>query len=154
MKYISLNENGNYDILLKAVKNVISKTDVNKLSWKDDPSFENGTQAVYTIMKEKLNGAYTERFVMTVLALKSLIMGHNMVHLCQIKNENTPFDANGWVVVCVDDYPMFHISPSDLNMNDIKEIVNVIDDKEDHPFKWKGTNKIQEFLYMLDAVTE
>ncbi len=107
------------------------------------------------IYERKLNGAYAERFMTTLGMIPSLIENEYSVRLVQFaKEEGTPFDASGWIVMIIETMPMFHISPDDLDARDIADLVEVLTDNQDPSVSWKGTNKVGEFHAILMATRE
>lgn len=140
--------------------------------WKNAPEFVDGkfqhssgwgdqqkTRAIspteaLAIYKEKLDGAYGERFLQTIATVAGLVSKGHRVALIQVQDEpGIPFDANGWVVVSINGYPLFHISPEDLPMTKVAEagLVTVVAKNtpaaEEHG--WKQTNKIDEYGLLL-----
>lgn len=115
------------------------------------------TQAL-AIYEAKLNGAYGERFLLTVATVSSLVEKGHKVALLQLQDEpGVPFDAKGWVVISVNGYPLFHVSPDDLPMEKVAEagIVSLVEKgtptAEEHG--WKGTNKVEEYAMILRWAT-
>ena len=81
------------------------------------------------VMEEKLNGAYSERLLLTVAYITSAVKaGVKVAFLQKAKEPGLPFKADGWVVVSVGTYPMFHVAPSDLALGDLAEagLVNIV----------------------------
>ncbi len=108
-----------------------------------------------SIYKGKLEGAYGERFAITMALLAGLIRHGKKVALLQVHEEpNAPFDAQGWVVVSIEGYPLFHLSPEDLPMAKVAELglitVVVKGSDEERVHAWKSTNKVQELSMLLD----
>ena len=144
-------------------------------AWKNAPEHKNGefshttgwgpaatTQSLSAeqaldLYKQKLDGAYGERFLMTIAAIAGFVEKGHKVALLQLQEEGTPFDARGWVVVSVNGYPMFHISPDDLPMEKVAEagLVRVIAKNSEaaQEHAWKGTDKLQEFGLLLKWAT-
>ena len=107
------------------------------------------------IFEEKLNGAYGERFVMSLGTVAALIQNGYSVRLVQFQKETgVPFDANGWTVLVVETMPVFHISPDDLDASAIADVVEVLPDNEAPDVSWKGTNKVGEFAALLRGSLE
>ena len=102
------------------------------------------------IMKGKLNGAYGERFITSLGTIAALIANGYNVRLVQFGSEpGVPFDAEGWTVMIVETMPVFHISPDDLRMSDVADIVEILDDNQAPDVSWKNTNKVGEFKALL-----
>lgn len=102
------------------------------------------------IMKKKLNGAYGERFVTSLGMVAALIANGYAVRFVQFRKEpGLPFDTAGWTVMVVESMPLFHVSPDDLHLADVADIVEILDDNKDPAVSWKGTNKVGEFVALL-----
>jgi hypothetical protein len=117
-------------------------------------SKEISAQEALDIGEAKLNGAYSERWLLSAAYIISAVTnGHKVALLQKTEEQGTPFDAAGWVVVSVNGYPMFHISPKDLPMAELAEagLVSVVqkDSDEAKTHDWKGTNKVQEYALLL-----
>lgn len=124
--------------------------------WGDsETKLEISTQEAFKIYESKLNGAYGERFAMTVAMLPGLIENGYSVSLVQFAQEKgIPFNANGWLVVIVESMPIFHISPDDLSGNDVEEMVNILCDNQHTDVCWKKTDKVGEFNALLQGSVE
>lgn len=68
--------------------------------------------------------------------------------------EGVPFDAEGWTVMVIETMPMFHISPDDLRVADVVDLVEVVPDNSAPDVAWKGTNKVGEFAALLAGATQ
>lgn len=109
------------------------------------------------IYKAKLDGAYGERFLLTVATIAALVQRGSKVSLLQLSNESgVPFDAHGWVVVSIDGHPMFHISPDDLPLEDVQRagLISVLhhDSPEAKQHGWKGTTKLDEVAHIFSLL--
>lgn len=108
-----------------------------------------------SIYEGKLNGAYGERFALTMALIPGLIRQGKKVALLQIqKEEGTPFDATGWLVLSIEGHPAFHLAPWDLPMGEVEKtglVTLVVEGSEEAKIHgWKGTNKVQELSNILD----
>ncbi len=102
------------------------------------------------IMSKKLDGAYGERFIMSLGTISALIRNGYSVRFVQFaKEEGTPFDASGWTVIVVETMPIFHINPDDLRAEDISDLVEILPNNEAPDVSWKGTDKLGEFRALL-----
>lgn len=102
------------------------------------------------IMSRKLDGAYAERFITSLGLVAALISNGYTVRFVQFRKEpGVPFDAEGWTVMVVETMPMFHISPDDLRLEDIADVVEILDDNQAPDVCWKQTNKVGEFAALL-----
>lgn len=111
-----------------------------------------GAEAV-SIMKRKLDGAYGERFITSLGTVAALIANGYSVRLVQFRKEaGVPFDAEGWTVMVIETMPIFHISPDDLRLEDVADVVEILDDNQAADVCWKQTNKIGEFAALLAGV--
>jgi len=116
---------------------------------------EVSTKEAFEIYESKLNGAYGERFAITMALLAGLVRQGKKIALLQLqKEEGTPFDATGWVVLSIEGYPMFHLAPWDLPMDEVNKagLLNVIAENSSEAMEhnYKGTNKVQELSMLLD----
>jgi SMODS-associating 4TM effector domain len=115
------------------------------------------TQRALDIYKAKLDGAYSERFVLSVCtAIAAAERGREVALLQFAKEPNVPFDATGWLVLTVDGHPLFHLSPTDLPTAKANEAGLVTVVPQDSPlaakFDHKGMNKVEEFRMLLDMM--
>lgn len=135
--------------------------------WKNDPAYAedgsiiiDGASATPTAandrMKEKLNGAYGERFLTTLGFIHALIAKGKKVAILQKAEKGLPFNADGWVILCIEGYPMFHVAPWDLPMGEISELVSLVSEgTEEYSWtEWKGTDKVSEYTMLLNWLTE
>jgi len=107
------------------------------------------------VMNEKLNGAYGERFIMSLGTISALINNGYNVRFVQFQSEpGVPFDAAGWTVIVVESMPLFHISPEDLRCEGLGDLVEVLESNESPDVCWKQTNKIGEFQALLAGAAE
>ena len=75
---------------------------------------EIGGTEVAEIFGDKLNGAYGERLMLTVALVVSLVARGHKVAILSKREEGTPFDPEGWLVLSIDQFPYFHLAPWDL----------------------------------------
>ena len=107
------------------------------------------------VMKGKINGAYGERFITSLSTIAALIRNGYDVRFVQFNNEpGIPFDAAGWTVLIVETMPIFHISPDDLRLEDVADIVEMLIDNKDPSVSCKKTNKVGEFTALLRGAVE
>ncbi|MFA4819257.1 MAG: hypothetical protein WC621_05460 [Patescibacteria group bacterium] len=170
MKYLTIEL---LSILFTIVKEEITHKGTSFYSWvnapevKDEKIFhtsgwgdnaqtkEISVQQAFEIYEGKLNGAYGERFAITMALLVGLIRQGKKVALLQLqKEEGTPFDATGWVVLSIEKHPAFHLAPWDLPMTKVNEagLLNLVleNSPEAKEHGYKGTNKVQELCMLLD----
>lgn len=113
-----------------------------------------GAQALET-MSKKLDGAYGERFIMSLGTIAALIANGYTVRFVQFRAEpGVPFDASGWTVIVVETMPIFHISPDDLWLANVADVVEMLDDNSTEDVCWKQTNKVGEFAALMAGVTQ
>lgn len=173
MKLIFLTS-ANISILFAAAIKRLVENGADFYGWKNSPEFKgqkffqlqgwgdsakevevtsDGALAIY---KNKLDGAYGERFLNTLGMIFALVSKEKQVAILQKNEEGLPFDAAGWIIICIEGYPMFHVSPDDLSMSDIAGIVNLV--QEGTPeyawTEWKGTDKVSEYTMLLNWLTE
>ncbi len=107
------------------------------------------------IYKKKLDGAYGERFVMSLGLIASLIANGYSVRFVQFQKEaGVPFNASGWTVIVVETMPIFHIAPEDLRLSDVQDLVEILTDNQAPDVAWKKTNKVGEFAALLAGSIE
>jgi len=107
------------------------------------------------IMEGKLNGAYGERFLTSLGLVAALIRNGYSVRFVQFQEEEgVPFDASGWTVMVIEKMPIFHISPDDLRLEDVADIVEILTDNNAPDVCWKQTNKVGEFTALLRGALE
>lgn len=107
------------------------------------------------IMSSKLDGAYGERFVMSLGLISALIRNGYSVRFVQFQAEKgVPFDASGWTVMVIETMPVFHISPDDLRAKDISDLVEILSDNSAPDVAWKSTDKVGEFTALLAGSLE
>lgn len=107
------------------------------------------------IMNQKLNGAYGERFITSLGTVAALIANGYHVRFVQFRSEpGVPFNASGWTVMVVEGMPIFHISPEDLKLADVGDLVEILDDNSDPAVSWKNTNKVGEFEALLQGACQ
>lgn len=160
-------------VLLNIVKSAIALKGAGFYGWINAPEVKNGVlthtsgwgsdvktvevsaQEALDIYESKLNGAYGERFVLTMALIPGLIRQGQKVALLQIqKEEGLPFNAEGWLVLSIEGFPLFHLAPWDLPMAEVEEagLVTLVTEgsEEASIHGWKGTDKVQEFSSILD----
>jgi len=102
------------------------------------------------ILKKKLDGVYGERFVCSLGTVAALIANDYTVRFVQFRKEQgVPFDAQGWTVMVIESMPIFHVSPDDLCLADVADVVEILDDNSAPDVCWKQTNKVGEFAALL-----
>jgi hypothetical protein len=159
--------------LFNIVKKEIALKGAAFYGWVNAPVIENGVfthttgwgentqtrevsgQEALDIYKSKLDGAYGERFALTMALIPGLIRQGKKIALLQIKKEEgIPFDAAGWLVLSIEGYPLFHLAPWDLPMAEVEEagiITLVVEGSEEADIHgWKGTDKVVELSNILD----
>lgn len=152
--------------IVAAATKKINENGQNFYGWKNSPTFiggewHDGESADATVItagvassqsEAKLNGAYGERFVMSLGMISALIANGYNIRFVQFNSEpGVPFNAEGWTVIVVETMPIFHIAPWDLAMEDVSEIVELLNDNSTEDVSWKGTNKVGEFKALLDG---
>jgi len=115
-----------------------------------DSAEEISGEEALAIYKRKLDGAYGERFV-TSLGMVAILIAHGYsVRFVQFRKEPcVPFDATGWTVIVIEGMPLFHVSPDDLRLADVVDIVEILDDNQAPDVCWKQTDKVGEFAALL-----
>jgi len=104
------------------------------------------------IYKRKLDGVYGERFITSLGTIAALIANGYSVRLVQFYKEvGLPFDAEGWLVVIIETMPIFHVSPGDLRLEQVADLVEVLDDNQAPDVCHKGTDKPGEFAALLQG---
>lgn len=159
--------------LITLVKLAISKKGADFYGWKNSPEVRDGAlvhtsgfgsdtktekvsiEEALDIFKSKLDGAYGERFALTMATICGLVRQGRKVALLQIqKEEGTPFNAEGWLVVSIEGFPLFHIAPWDLPMAEVEKagLVTLVKEgsEEAQVHAWKNTTKVDEFSSILD----
>lgn len=124
--------------------------------WGDQATTREVTGAeALAIMKGKLNGAYGERFICSLGTVAALIVNGYSVRFVQFRAEpGVPFDASGWTVMVIETMPIFHVSPDDLRLADVADVVEILDDNTTPDVSWKNTNKVGEFAALLAGATK
>lgn len=108
-----------------------------------------------SIYKAKLDGAYGERFIVSLGTVAALIAnGYNVRFVQFAKEPGVPFNASGWTVMVVETMPIFHVSPDDLRLADVADTVEILEDNSAPDVAWKGTNKVGEFAALLAGATQ
>lgn len=169
-KYLDLS---NLSVLFTIVKAEIARKGADFYGWKNSPEVKDGalvhtigfgenvkTESISNeqaceIFTAKLNGAYGERFAITTALLAGLVRQGKKVAFLQIqKEEGLPFNAEGWVVISIEGFPLFHAAPWDLPMVAVEEagLITLVTEgsEEAEIHKWKGTDKVSELSNLLD----
>jgi hypothetical protein len=169
-KYLKISD---LDALFSIVKAEISRKGAGFYGWVNAPEVKDGAlthtsgwgensktvevsaQEALDIYKSKLDGAYGERFALTMALLPGLIRQEKKVALLQIqKEEGTPFDATGWLVLSIEGHPAFHLAPWDLPMGEVEKtglVTLVLEGSEEAKIHgWKNTTKVDELSNLLD----
>lgn len=162
---------GDLVILFAAAQKRMVANGANFYGWKNRPTYGNrrwhngdteikgrltdrvmSPEAASVQVKAKLDGAYGERFLLSLPTIAGLIRNGYRVRLVQFQKEvGVPFDANGWLCVVVETMPLFHIPPWDLDAVGLVEIVEILADNTAPDVSWKQTNKIGEFTAILQG---
>jgi hypothetical protein len=142
--------------------------------WKNDPTLQEdgsvtqsqgwgadakdipvGVEGGFGIFKAKLDGAYAERFLNMLGMISALVSAGKRVAILQKAEKGLPFNADGWVIVCIEGYPMFHVAPHDLPMGEIETLVSLVQEgAEEYQWtEWKGTDKVSEYTMLLEWLT-
>ncbi len=149
-KYLSIDD---LRTLAEVVKNEITRKGAGFYGWRNAPAAELGRSEADKVWEEKLNGAYGERFALSVaVAVAAAQKGHKVALLQIQKEERLPFNAEGWLVLSLDGFPLFHLAPWDLLMTQVEGLVTLITEgsPEAETHKWKGTDKVGELSMLLD----
>lgn len=109
------------------------------------------------IFKAKLNGAYGERFMLLMAYVVAAVSKGVKVAFLQMKEDDTPFDPEGWLVLSIDGHPYFHLAPWDLPVAEVEAAGFVTVVREGTPeadeHKWtpevSGNGKPDEFEGLL-----
>ena len=118
---------------------------------------EVSVEEALAIYKKKVDGAYTERFLLFIGQLEAIIKNGYKVSLIQHQgSDGAPFDSEGWLVVVVETMPIYHIAPWDLDLKDVESLVSLVSqsESENDLVRWKGTNKRGEFKALQVAVSK
>ena len=153
---------------------VMANYNVEKTAWVDAPRVLNGelvhtsgygekaktykvsVEEALSIYNKKVDGAYTERFLLFMVQLGAIVRNGYKVALIQHQgSDGAPFDSEGWLVVVVETMPIYHIAPWDLNLKDVKELVTLIPptESDNELINWKRTDKRGEIMALNAAVT-
>ena len=162
-------------VLFSAAMNRLAENGPDFYGWKNDPKLGEGgvitqtqgwgdsakdvqlsTEDAFGIFKSKLDGAYGERFLNLCGMIAALVAKGKRVAILQKQEKGLPFDADGWIIVCVEGYPLFHVAPHDLPMEQITGIVSVVNEgtPEWEWTEWKGTDKVSEYTMLLNWLSE
>jgi len=160
-------------VLFQIVKSEIARKGADFYGWKNAPEVKDGelthtsgwgensktvkvsAQEALDIYESKLNGAYGERFAITMALLAGLVRQGKKVALLQIqKEEGLPFNAEGWLVASIEGHPAFHLAPLDLSMSEVEKagLVTLVTEgsEEAKIHGWKNTTKVDELSNLLD----
>lgn len=110
-----------------------------------------------TIDKKKLDGAYTERFQLFLSLLVPIVKnGYNVALIQHQAHDGAPFDSKGWLVIVLEGLPIYHISPDDLDVSLIEELVTLIPKGEENNdlICWKKTDKVGEAAAIFMAASQ
>lgn len=111
-----------------------------------------------SIDKAKLDGAYGERFALSVALAIGLAQAGAEVHLLQKASDGSPFDAKGWLILAINQHPLFHISPDDLSVEECGAagLVSLVAEgsPEAEQFGWKGTDKVGELSMLISLIAK
>jgi len=155
-----------FELVTQAALKRVAELGAGYFGWKNSPEFEDGSwksgsdeisaEDAAGVFKQKIDSGYSERFVMSLGTVASLISNGYNVRLVQFeKEEGVPFDASGWLVIAVEGMPIFHVSPDDLDSSGLEDIVEVLSkNNEECGVKWQGTNKVGEFTALLRGSLE
>ena len=131
---------------------------VHTSGWGDKAkTVEISVEEALAICKKKVDGAYTERFLLFVGQLEAIVRNGYKVALIQHQgSDGAPFDSEGWLVVVVETLPIYHIAPWNLNLKDVEELVTLIPptESDNDLVCWKDTNKRGEFKALQVAVSK
>jgi len=154
---------------IETIIEAVIKANTNKgtgyWAWKNAPEYRDGVwtrvikddveaiispQDAQEVYQRKLDTAYSERFNMMLGTLGAVVSNGYKCGLVQFQQEaGVPFDASGWLALVVETMPVFHISPADMCLEKIEDMVNILSDNNAPEVSWKGTNKIGEFAALL-----
>jgi len=162
--------------LTTIVKNSIKKRGKDFYAWRNSPEINDGKffkstgwgdykksveinpNEAFDIFKEKLDGVYGERFVLSMAVAIAAVKKGKEVALLQTHEEDTPFDPEGWIELGIEGHRIFHIDPRDLPTQELFDsgLITVIqaDSEEANKWKWKNTTKVDEFCFILDLLLE
>jgi hypothetical protein len=165
------------ETLSQIVRNAIKKKGNDFYAWRNSPKIKEGKFVHSTgwgddekiigiepdeaikVFEEKLNGAYGERFVLSIAVAIAAVKKGKEVSLLQIPEEKgTAFDPEGWLVLGIEGHPIFHIAPWDLPLQEVYNsgLISVIQPGSDEAKKWewKNTTKVDELCFILDISIE
>lgn len=132
--------------------------------WQTEPAATLDRRPADFIWKQKLDGAYGERFALSVILASALVrQGRKVALLQKSKEPGLPFDADGWCIMSIERPhgamdPLFHISPQDLPMQKVANagLLTIVQpgSAEEAIHSWKGPEggKPAEFGRLLDLV--
>ncbi len=168
-KYLSVED---LRVLAEIVKKEIERKGADFYGWKNAPVAETDGSISHTsgwgdnqkktsisakealaVMEEKINGAYGERFALSIaVAIAAAKNGKKVALLQKLEEPGLPFNAEGWAILSIEGYPNFHIAPWDLPMSSVENLVTLVvpGSEEEKIHGYKGTNKVSEFAMILD----
>ncbi len=161
VKYITKSD---LSILVNLASRQINEKKEGFFDWQDDPAIEDGEFAVgckaaAKIYKAKLDGAYAERCAVTVgYIIGAVNAGLKVALLQKVKEPGLPFNAEGWVVVSICGYPIFHWAPWDFPMEAAQKegLISLVEPntRDDTVHAWKNTNKPKELTMLLGWIAD
>lgn len=146
-----------------------------KVAWVNAPKFVEGrlfhtsgwgnsaqtreisSEEALAIDKRKLDGTYTERCQLFLSLLVPIVKnGYNVALIQHQAHDGAPFNSEGRLVIVVEGMPIYHISPEDLDVSLLKELVTLIPQEEvdNDLICWKKTDKVGEAAAIFMAVSE
>ena len=118
---------------------------------------EISSEEALAIDKRKVDGAYTERCQLLLSILIPIVENGYSVALIQHQaHDGAPFDSKGWLVIVLEGLPIYHISPDDLDVSLIEELVTLIPKGEENNdlICWKKTDKVGEAAAIFMAASQ
>ena len=146
-----------------------------KVAWVNAPEFKEGKlfhtsghgdsaqtreispEEALAIDKKKLDGAYTERCQLLLSILIPIVENGYSVALIQHQaHDGAPFNSEGRLIVVVEGLPIYHISPEDLDVSLLEELVTLIPQEEvdNDLICWKKTDKVGEAAAIFTAASQ
>ena len=146
-----------------------------KVAWVNAPKFVKGrlfhtsgwgnsaqtreisSEEAIAIDKRKVDGAYTERCQLLLSILIPIVENGYSVALIQHQaHDGAPFNSEGRLIVVVEGLPIYHISPEDLDVSLLEELVTLIPQEEvdNDLICWKKTDKVGEAAAIFMAASE
>jgi hypothetical protein len=103
--------------------------------------------------EQHIQRMYTERtgLVLAIARLAAVGSRRHRVYLVQ-KEHEIDMEASQWPILCIDDLPLFHISPEDLPIAQIQHLLQQVKhgSPEERQCEWKNTDKLQEMQYLMN----